>query len=311
MGEILSHAEVEAILSAVAPSRPEPRTPAASTSPDTESVAWERHDFHRPEPLTGTALKIVHALHEGICQCWQGRLETLLPSRTIVRPVGACHSTASEFLAAVSEPSVICQIRHEGSGLESLLVWNADLVQSLIAGMLGGDAVQASTTAARAMTSIELRLLGRLNEAVLQELTVLLNDPLAVTAILPNLAAVPGRIANFPSIWFSVEVNGCGATGLIHLAIPGRSLNAQGTEPPVEELSASDIPTGIRQVSVQVSATLANLKISTADLAALQVGDMVMTDLSPDSPVSLQLDGHTLSQATVGTHLGRKALRLM
>ena len=313
MGEILSHAEVEAILSAIAPSRPEPRVAAASAPVEAAAEVWERHDFRRPEELTGTALKIVQALHEGICQRWQGRLEKMMQTRVDVRPVGACHSNPSEFLAAVAEPSVVCQIGHEGSRLESLLVWSASLVQSLIAGMLGGDANQgtASASAAREMTSIELRLLGRLNDAVLQELAALLNAPLAVAGVLANSAAVPERIAKVPCIWFSVEVSGSGASGLIHLGIPGISLNARGSEQSTEGLTGSDIPSGIRQVTVQVSANLASLKISTADLAALHVGDVVMTDLSPDSPVALQLDGLTLSQATIGTHLGRKALRLM
>lgn len=310
MGEILSHAEVEAILSAIAPSRPEPRAAAASPPVEAAAEVWERQDFRRPEELTATALKIVHALHEGICQRWQGRLEKTMQTRIVVRPVGACHSNASEFLAAVAEPCVVCQIGHEGSRLESLLVWSASLVQSLIAGMLGGDANQQPASA-RELTTIELRLLGRLNDAVLQELAALLNAPLAVAGVLANSAAVPERIAKVPCIWFSVEVCGSGASGLIHLGIPGISLNARGSEQSAEGLTDSDIPSGIRQVTVQVTANLARLKISTADLAVLQVGDVVMTDLSPDSPVALQLNGRTLSQATIGTHLGRKALRLM
>lgn len=311
MGEILSHAEVEAILSAIAPSRPEPRVAAASAPMEAAAEVWERHDFRRPEELTGTALKIVHALHEGICQRWQGRLEKMMQTKVVMRPVGACHSSPSEFLAAVAEPCVVCQIGHEGSRLESLLVWSASLVQSLIAGMLGGDANQESSSAARELTNIELRLLGRLNDAVLQELAALLNAPLAVAGVHANSAAVPERIARVPCIWFSVDVSGSGASGLIHLGIPGISLNARGSEQSAEGITDNDIPSGIRQVTVQVSANLASLKITTADLAALQVGDVVMTDLSPDSPVALQLNGHTLSQATIGTHLGRKALRLM
>ncbi len=305
MGEILSHAEVEAILAAIEPSRPAIR-PTTET-PAADPVVWERHDFRHPEALQGAALKVVQALHAGICHRWQGRLELLLQSHINAHPVGACRSTTAEFLATLTTPHVICRVNHANSSAESLLVWSSDLVQSLVSKLLGGaDGQVAESTSA--MTSIELRLLARLNEAVLGELATLLDDPLTVVAVLQNAQTLPERAAKFPCIWFSVEVAGCGTSGLIHLGIPSISLNSPGQTPPVSLIDS--IPPGIQHVCVQVSASLASLKLKTSDLAALQVGDIVMTDLSPSETVSLQLDGHDLCQATIGTHLGRKALRL-
>ena len=310
MGEILSHAEVEAILSAIEPSRPEPR-PTSSAASTADPIEWERHDFRRPEVLHGAVLNVVHALHGGICRRWQDRLQNLLQEPIAVRPVGACQSTGAEFLASITTPHVMCQIGHAGTTAESLLVWSAELVQLLIARMLGSTNVHGSEATVLPLTNIELRLLTRLNDAVLSELATLLDDPLRVTAVIQQPAAVSERIALFPSIWFSFEVGGCGASGLIHLGIPSLSLTPPGN--PSEQQSSSSldaIPVGIQQVAVQVSASLASLRIRTSDLAALQVGDIVMTDLSPRETVSLQLDGRNLCQATIGTHLGRKALRL-
>ena len=136
MGEILSHAEVEAILCAIEPSPPSVRTVVIRDASDnvSENANWGCQDS-RPEALRGAALKVVHALHEGICGRWQARLETLLQSQVVVRPVGACQSTVTVFFAAMTSPYVTGLISHAGSMAVSLLVWNTDLVRRLVGKM--------------------------------------------------------------------------------------------------------------------------------------------------------------------------------
>lgn len=313
MGQILSQAEVDAILSAVEPSRPGSRPTA--TVDVTPLNDWECHDLRRPEPLQGTAMKVVHALHDGICQRWTASLRTLFQSQVNVRAVGACQATGAEFLQTLPSQVVICQISHGHSAAESVLVWSDNLAQSLISRLLGGGDGPVAEAATFTMTPIERRLLGRLNDAVLGDLAALLDDTLTVAAVLSGVDAVSAQIAKFPCVWFSFEISSIGTSGLIHMGIPGLCLNPtpeSGAKPfPARaDLSLSSIPTGIQMVTVEVSATLASLTIKASDLLALQVGDIVMTDSSPLEPVSLRLNGRSLWQAAIGTHLGRKALRL-
>ena len=284
MGEILSHAEVEAILAAIEPSRPGHRpVPKPSVEP---GEAWEPHDFRQTEPMQGVALKIVQALHEGICQRWQVRIESLLQAAVNVRAIGACQSTAAEFLQAVSTKSLICQLAHTKSAADSLLVWSLDLVQSLVTGMLGGTVAAASDPTTHAMTSIELRLLGRLNEAVIRELSVLLDEPLNVVAVGQSLDGNSDLSAKAPRVWFSFEVNIGSVSGLIHLGLlgptPGAALSGRfsGSSDLIQDRAGlAEIPPGIQQVSVQVAANLAHVKLRAADLATLQVGDVLMVSI--------------------------------
>lgn len=310
MGEILSRAEVEALLTAIEPSRSTVRPTANIEAVDPD--AWSRHDVTRPATLQGRPLKIVQALHEGICQRWMAGLKVLLQSNVEVRPVGACQSTVTDFLVSLQAPHVTCQVAHASSSSESLLIWSDQLVQLLIARLLGGTADRAGDSRVHLMTNIELRLLSRLNETVLRELSELLKDSLTVSAVMQQVSAVPASIAVFPCIWFSFELTASGASGLIHLGIPAASI---GLNRPVSESAASAvpdaIPSGIQQVTVHVSANLASLKVKASDLAALQVGDIVMTDQAPNDGVSLQLGDQVVCHAVVGTHLGRKALRLI
>ncbi|HEY4263649.1 MAG TPA: FliM/FliN family flagellar motor switch protein [Schlesneria sp.] len=311
MGEILSRAEVDAILSSIEPSRSTARSSASMESVDI--TAWGRHDITRPAVLQGRALKIAQALHEGICQRWVSGLKGLLPSNVEVRSVGACQSTVAEFLASLQSPHVTCQVSHTSSAAESLLIWSDQLVQLLIARLLGGTVDEAGESRVHLMTNIELRLLGRLNEAVLRELSALLNDKLTVSAVMQQVSMVPASIAAFSCIWFSFELTASAATGLIHLGIPAASvgLNRSADESGEPGLTADTVPSGIQQVTVQVAASLASLKVKASDLAALQVGDIVMTDQAPNHGISLQLGDQVVCQATIGTHLGRKALRLI
>ncbi|MEI8379134.1 MAG: FliM/FliN family flagellar motor switch protein [Planctomycetota bacterium] len=312
MGEILSQAEVEAILSAIEPSRPEAR-PVPVREPD--MTQWQRHDFRQSEPLCGAALQVVQALHEGICDRWQTRLRSLLQADFSIRPLGACQSTATEFFAANKASAIHCKISHTGSVVESLLVWSSELARQLIGRMLGGADTALPDNCK--LTKIEMRLLDRLNEAMVSELSLMLGDSLRVGEVLQSSDAVRGSVSAFPFAWFTFEVAGVGSGGLVHVGIPIQ-LGLSGAAASVVESShvgnrtagLESIPTGIQQISVRVSASLATLKLTAADLAALQVGDIVMTDVASSDSVALNLDGRRLGNAIVGTHLGRKALRV-
>ena len=311
MGEILSQAEVEAILSAIQPSRPAER-PAGG--PGEKLPQWQPHDFRQSEPLRGTALQVVQALHDGICNRWQSRLRAVLQTDLRIRPLGACQSTATEFFATNRSPVIQCMISHAGSIAESLLVWSSDLARSFIGRMLGGSDVQSVDDAR--LTKIELRLLDRLNDAIISELALVFGGSLAAEKVVQSDDAVSASINPFPFAWFTFEVSGIGAGGLVHLGVPMQlgisevtsRLNDLGGAGRQVELDS--IPAGIQQISVRVSASLATLRLSAADLAALQVGDIVMTDVASSDSVAFTLDGRRLGNAIVGTHLGHKALRV-
>lgn len=307
MGEILSQAEVEAILSAIEPSRPGPRVPL----PETRPPQWESHDFRQPEPLHGAALKLVQGLHEGICDRWQSRLASLLQTAVTVRPLTACQSTATEFFGANPSASIECVIAHPGTAVESMVVWSTDLARQAIGRMLGGaDEVGAEDCA---LTKIELRLLGRLNEAVVGELSLLMGESLEVSQVVQIPDAIHDPFHAFPAAWFSFEVSGIGTGGVIHLAIPsglGTLGTAARTLPEHLHSGLDVVPPGIQQISVRVSAILATLKLTAADLAGLQLGDIVMTDVASNDAIAFTLDGRRLGNAVIGTHLGRKALRV-
>jgi flagellar motor switch protein FliM len=68
---------------------------------------------------------------------------------------------------------------------------------------------------------------------------------------------------------------------------------------------------GIQKVTVELSASLAKLRIRSADIASLQIGDILMTDQPPSGSVTLQMGDQNLCQSSVGTHQGRMALRLI
>ena len=257
---------------------------------------------------------MVQALHDGICNRWQSRLKTVLQADLSIRPLGACQSTATEFFTTNRSPVILCTISHADSIAESLLVWSSDLAKNFIGRMLGGSDVQSVDDAR--LTKIELRLLDRLNDAIISELALVFGGSLAAEKVVQSDDAVSASINPFPFAWFTFEVSGIGAGGMVHLGVPmqlgiseaASRLNFLGGADGQIELDS--IPAGIQQISVRVSASLATLKLTAADLAELQVGDIVMTDVASSDSVALKLDGRRLGCAVVGTHLGRKALRV-
>jgi flagellar motor switch protein FliM len=201
----------------------------------------------------------------------------------------------------------------------SFIVWTTPLLQGLMTRMLGGRDPASDDSATYSMTRIQHRLLSKLNDLLLLELSSLLRTDLSIAEVRENSSVLQQPIATSFSIWISFELNCGGARGVIHLGIPRMAFDCQMSSPESKpatmasntDSNAESIPGGIRQVTVKVSASLAKTRLRTSDLATLQVGDILMTDLPASGPILLSLEGQDLCQAAIGTHSGHKALRLL
>jgi len=65
-----------------------------------------------------------------------------------------------------------------------------------------------------------------------------------------------------------------------------------------------------RSAAVELVAQLAETKLSAADLANLQIGDIIATDHETSTPIIVTLNGTPKFRAHLGAYRGRKAVRI-
>ena len=109
--------------------------------------------------------------------------------------------------------------------------------------------------------------------------------------------------------------------GMMNLCIPFNAIERIGnkltTNNWVSYARASPTKESIRQVSdqlgeslVEMVATLANTRISTADLLSLRIGDIVTTEKDVHSPLDISVEGVTKFHAQPGAIKGQKAIQI-
>ena len=106
--------------------------------------------------------------------------------------------------------------------------------------------------------------------------------------------------------------------GMLRLGLPYRAIERLGLDRrETRHCDSTDAdaaaPPPIRQhpdATVDIVVTAATTPITAAELADLRVGDVLVTETSPDTPLEVLIDGTPEFRAAAGVHRGRKAIRI-
>lgn len=112
-------------------------------------------------------------------------------------------------------------------------------------------------------------------------------------------------------IQFAFEVKGARSTGHLSLGIPRQLLRAELGSQTVEQTSPRPTPTDQPLDTIALRATLDTVKLSHSELEELQVGDVLLTSQDAPSTCVITVNGEPKFQATIGSHEGHKAVRLL
>lgn len=317
MGELLSHSEIETLLSAVEAVPPRAATVTHPELRPDEPSNWESHDFREPEPLSRQAIELLQALHAGLCQQLARRFHSLLHSIVDVRPVGLNQMRFDECASESASPDLICQIESPTQSTPWLICWQPALAHSLINRLLGGAVLRPSDSPPAAPSEIEVRLLNRLCCAVLDELARFaepgqLGQLREITVVSSPFRKRP-ELAGTSYLCVSFEVVCDDDRGVMHCWLPKTHLaQRQGMEceTPFRTSGPGLLAAPTRQAKIELLADLAQLKLRVSEIADLAIGDVLMTDIAQLDGATLRLADRALYQVAIGTLTGKKAVRL-
>ncbi len=328
-GDVLSQAEVESLLSAMAAGGEAATAMAASPEPvPGPPKAREKvtpYDFKRPERVGKEQMRALQTLHEGFGRNFAAGLSAMLRSMVEVKLTSVDQLTYSEFVFSLENPTCFNLLKAEPLEGNLILDINPSILYPIIDRLLGGGR-EATHPARRPLTDIELRIVSRITGLFLEELhrawENVLDLHLEVVRVESNPQLAQIVSSNEVVVVISFEVTLAGdARGMVNLCIPYNSIERIGNKLSADSWFSwarkSASPESIQQITqnlrgspVSLSVRLAATRVSTGELIGLRVGDIITTEKDIHRPLLVTVEGVPKFRARPGLLKGHKAIRI-
>lgn len=297
-----------------------------SSDPDARSGdgAVTAYDFKRPARIGQLQRQTLQAMHQPIGRQFAATVAGMLRTLVDVNLVSVDQMPYGDFVFGLDNPSCFSILQPSPLPGSWALDISPSLSYAVVDRMLGGEA-EPGQLIRRPLTEIENRLVGRLVDAFLQQVADAWRNLVALELSVKQVESNPQLVQliapNEPVVVVRFETAVASNRGLISLCIPLLSIERFNSQLAQVDFVGYDAPQPTeetrRVISEQVdvapvnlAVTLARLKIRTADLLDLQVGDVITTDQEVSAPLELTVQGVPKFTARPGAYRGKKAVRI-
>jgi flagellar motor switch protein FliM len=329
-GDVLSQAEVESLLSAMATSGETTRPDAAPAVDEAGGGLKIRekitpYDFKRPERVGKEQMRALQTLHEGFGRNFAAGLSAMLRAMVEVKLTSVDQLTYSEFVFSLENPTCFNLLNAEPLEGNLILDINPSILYPIIDRLLGGGR-ETGPLARRPLTEIELRLVSRITNLFLGELKRAWENVLDLKLEVIRVESNPQLVQIVPPnevvVVISFELALGELRGMMNLCIPYNAIERisgklsanswisygkrQATPETVQYLSQH-----LRGSLVELEVRLASTRISMGDLLGLHVGDIITTQKDIHSPLLVSVENVPKFRAAAGAIKGHKAIQIV
>ncbi len=249
----------------------------------------EAYDFRRPTKLSREHARALQVVAETFARQWATQFSTMLRDGQ-VEPGSVTQSTYGKYVAALPAPSLLAVVGSEELG-DFVLHLDHDLAMAAVDRLLGGRG--ETQQPARPATQLETALLRSLLDRVVAELPYAFAPLGALTPAVasletnPQFAQVVGPSEALVVIDFGVTIGDVSSTAT--LAIPYTSLqpllNPDGSDERTATKTNPAAQQGLSEVPMTVGARMRGITMSSDEVLALAVGDVVRLGHPADTPL--------------------------
>jgi flagellar motor switch protein FliM len=318
MGDVLSQAEVESLLSALDSGAP------AAAAPKRPREKVTVYDFKRPERVGKEQMRALQTMHEGFGRNFGAALSALLRTIVEVKLTSVDQLTYSEFVFSLENPTCFNLINAPPLEGQLILDINPSILFPIIDRLLGGSAT-APPPSRRPLTEIELRLVARITQLFLREMTHAWDGVLDLQPHVDRVESNPQLVQIIPAnevvVLISFELTIGETRGMLNLCIPFNSIErisgkltanswvSYGKRPATPE-SVQLLSDRLADAPLEVVVELAATHITTLDMLALRVGDLIASEKDVREPLVVYVEGKPKFYAAPGQYKGRKAIQV-
>ncbi len=332
MSEVLDQNEIDALLSAVAPSSPPAgaeteaaRAGAARSGPAfVPTTPAAIYDFKRPERVSKDHIRALASIHDGFARNFGATLSGFLRTIIDVRVVGVEQLTYSEFVQSLPNPTCLVIVQAPPLEGQMCLELSPLIVYPIIDRLLGGSNNELFIPQ-RPLTAIEWRLILRPVERALEHLSEVWRNlvearfEIVETESNPQFVHIvaPSEVVVF--ITFEIKMGGC--AGTMSMCVPFNTIETVLSKLTTQSWfgyrpkEASDgqrrrLMRSLTQSTVNLTAFLGHTRIRLSDLRSLKAGDLLRVEKETTQDLILQIQGRTKFAGRPGQHRGRRAICL-
>lgn len=325
MADVLSQSEVEALLAAFEQVKAPAGSDRGANKDPSDAPRVEAIDFRRPPALSEERLKILEArLREFAREC-TAMLQQLLRLQLDIQPVNVGQMTNADLFAALDEQSCFLTLQSSGLSCPVLVEVQPEVMFPMIDRLLGGGLDDQSQVSGRPFTTIELRLVERVGQAVACSLERAWSSTFELRLSLGSIES-QARQVDFvePSeaiIVSSSEMRFGSRRGLINVCLPTHAfVNALSkfNANSIAELrrraadphSQQALEDGLAKTAVEMVVELAETRLTAGEVAGLEIGDVIVTKQTAADGVKVYVEGRQIFSGSAGHLRGRKAVRV-
>jgi len=322
MAEILTQAEIDALLDNVSDAiktekvrEPEPKTAI-------QGKKISAYDFKRPERISKGQRRSIHFIHDRFARNFCSNLSAYLRTLTEVNLVSVEQLTYAEFLMSIPNPTSFNVLSLEPIGGNVALEFNPSLVFPIIDRLLGGEGTPILVK--RTMTDIEQNILKGVLDLTLRDLNEVWKQVTGTRMSLLTMETNPQLVQIVPPnevvILISFEVHIGEASGMMNLCIPSLTLEPisskfdhdlfSETKKSLSKEQFESLLMALVKVKLNIQGEIGQATIKADEMANLKTGDVIRLDKRVYEDILVKVAGVPKFYGKIGVLHGKKAIQI-
>jgi flagellar motor switch protein FliM len=341
MNQVLSQAEVDALLSAVAEGSvetdsPGGEAPAPASNASSGGAAWNDtsstsstdvevtpYDLTNQDRVIRGRMPTLDIIYERFIRLFRMSLSNSLRKIATISIISTDLLKFGEFVNTLPIPSCMCIMRFESLRGPALLVFESKLAYALVDSFFGGTDRPYTKIEGKEFTRIELSIMRKVMDLAIKDLeeawTPVHKADISFlrTEVNPQFVGVVPPSDVIISTTFEVELEN--ASGTIALVIPystiepiKNKLNAsfQTESERVDKEWTAKMEEHLRNADVNVLVNLGSANITVGDLVNLNVGDIIPLSQDADGELNVLIEGVSKLKCFFGVSRGNRAVQV-
>jgi len=300
MDEALSQSEIDALINHLNSDD----SSAPELIKEEPQVAAKQYNFRRPNKFTKDQLRTLFMINENFSRIISNYLSGYLRSTINIKIASVEQVTYEEFLVSIFSPTLLTIFQMEPLVGSAVLETSHNFTSPAIDLMFGGAG--RSTSKVKELTEIELRVIRKLIEKLLENMVLAWLDVFKFKIVVDSMESNPqynqiispnetvaiitftAEIANNQSI-----INLCLPHATLKEAIP--NLTAQNwfaAQQSNDVSQAKDVENRLGKVALDITASCGETQLSIQEFLQLEEGDVVLLDTIVGQDMELLIEGH-------------------
>lgn len=324
MADVLDQNEVDALLAAVDAGNGDERIDVSRPAPGSAMREAHAYDFKRPERVSKDQMRSLESLHESFARNLGASLSSFLRTIVEVRVATIEQLTYSEFIHSLPNPTNFNLLSCEPLEGQMCLEISPLIIYPIIDRLLGGSNNEIFIPQ-RPLTLIELRLIAKVTDRAVKELTEVWGTLVPVKFSLGEVESNPHLVQivapNEVVVVIGFELRMGARAGTMSLCIPFNviepimnKLATQGwvayRRRQAQEDQSARILGQLNTAKLELRAFLAETTITVRELLDLKPGDIIQTEKAASDEVLVRIEGRNKFAGRVGKHKDGRAIKI-